>query len=157
MLCRNLEAVVISLVERASGCSSVVVVPTLEAKTVTAVIVEALRPVPESCAYDHPRQRQGVCRSSEGSSPVAGRVLLRRPVQFLAAGLQRAFERPGAAILPEGEYRFYESDAGGSERGREKVEPSTEKRLGWNSSTKAFHGYKQALELTGLQGVALTF
>ena len=118
--------------------------------------VEACRPVSRACADDHLRQRQGVCRPSGGGSPTAGRLLLRRPVQFLAAGLQRAFERTGAAILPERENRFYESDASGAGRGRAEVESSTEKEA-WLAFASQGLPRGQVLELTGLQGVALTF
>ena len=95
------QGALVSLVDRASKYTLLQQVPQKTATAVSAAIAQCLLPFVMLVHTITAEQRQGVCWPPVARAAPRHPVLLRPPVSLLGKGIERAYQRPGAAILPE--------------------------------------------------------
>ena len=89
--------------------------------------------------HDHGGQRQGVrgpCLFGEGARC---RVLLCRTVPLLGARPERARQRPGPGVLPEGDRHFRQITDAQVKTVQDRLNARPEKVLGYRAPAEVFH------------------
>lgn len=133
---------VVSLVERASGFSKLVRVPTREAKTVTTAIVEALRPYRNrvlTITFDNGKEFAG---HQEVARQLQADCFFADPYSSWQRGCNEHLNGLVRQYFPKGKTDFTKVTQAELDEVERKLNHRPRKRLGWHSPAKVFHGGK---------------